>query len=57
MIFPLVGIVFGALYGALAARRRGGKTPDLLQWAAVWAIIMGLAGLFLAILLQRLVAA
>ncbi|EPX85915.1 hypothetical protein ruthe_01636 [Rubellimicrobium thermophilum DSM 16684] len=57
MIFPLVGIVFGALYGALAARRRGGKVPDLLQWAAVWAIIMGLAGLFLSILLQRLVMA
>ena len=57
MIFPLVGIVFGALYGALAARRRGGKTADLLQWAAVWAILLGLVGLFLTILLQRALGA
>ncbi len=56
MTFPLIGIVFGALYGAFAARRRGGKAADLAQWAAVGAIILGLIGLFLSILLQRLVA-
>lgn len=53
MIYPLAGLLIGAMMGALGARRREGKRLDLAQWAAVGAIIGGIAGLFLLILLQR----
>ena len=53
MIFPLSGLVLGAIIGALRARSRGGKGKDMLQWGAVFAIIFGLIGLFVLIFLQR----
>lgn len=53
MIFPLAGLLFGAAFGALRARARGGNTRDLLQWAAVFAIIFGLVGLFVLIFIER----
>ena len=57
MLLPLAGLLLGAILGALAARRRGGVGADLLQWGAVGAILGGLAGLFLLILISRLLAA
>jgi hypothetical protein len=48
------GIVLGALIGVLAARRRGGKLADMAQYAAGFGIALGLLGLFLTILLERL---
>lgn len=54
MIYPLAGLLIGAVLGTLLAARRGGKTFDLMQWAAVFAIIGGLAGLFLLIAVDRL---
>jgi hypothetical protein len=56
MIYPLAGLVIGALLGALGARRREGARLDLLQWAAVGAIIGGILGLFVLILIQRSLA-
>jgi uncharacterized protein YqgC (DUF456 family) len=53
MIYPLAGLLAGAILGALGARRRGGKRLDLAQWAAVGAIIGGLLGLFVLIFIQR----
>lgn len=53
MIFPLSGMLFGAVLGALRARSKGGKGKDIVQWGAVFAIIFGLVGLFLLIFLQR----
>ena len=53
MIYPLAGLILGALFGALQAKRRGGKTLDLLQWGAVLAMIGGLIGLFIAIFITR----
>lgn len=53
MIYPLAGLLIGALLGGLAARRRGGKRLDLTQWAAVGAIIGGIVGLFVMIFVQR----
>ncbi len=54
MIYPLAGLVLGALFGAWGARRRGGKRFDLLQWATTGAIMGGLVGLFVLILLVRI---
>lgn len=53
MIYPLGGLLIGALLGALMAKRKGGKLPDLLQWAAVMALILGMIGLFVAIFMTR----
>jgi len=56
MIFPLSGLLIGAVFGALRAKAKGGKGKDMLQWGAVFAIIFALLGLFLAIVLQRLLS-
>lgn len=53
MILPLGGLVLGALLGAFAAKRRGGKPADLAQWAAVWALILGIIGMVVMIVLDR----
>ena len=53
MIYPLSGLLIGAIFGALGAQRRGGKMLDLLQWAAVVAMIGGLIGLFVLVFIER----
>lgn len=56
MPLSLLGLLIGAALGALNARRRGGKRLDLLQWAAVGAILGGLIGLFATIFVLRAAA-
>ena len=56
MIFPLAGLVIGAALGLLAARARGGKALDLAQWAAVFAIMGAVLGLFVVIFIDRAMA-
>ena len=53
MIYPVAGLVIGAIFGALRARARGGKGLDMLQWAAVNAMIFGIVGLFVLIFIER----
>ena len=53
MIYPLGGALLGAILGALAARRRGGKRADMAQWAAVLAILFGVVGLFVLVFIER----
>ncbi len=53
MIYPLAGLLIGILFGAFRAKRRGGKTFDLLQWAAVFGMIFALIGLFAMIYIDR----
>lgn len=53
MIYPLAGLLLGAVTGVWRARARGGKTADMVQWALVHALVLGLAGLFAAIFLTR----
>jgi hypothetical protein len=48
------GLILGAIGGGWTARRRGGKPADIAQWAAVWAILLGILGLFLTLLLDRM---
>lgn len=54
MMLPLIGLALGALLGALAARRRGGVTADLVQWALVWAMIGGVLGMVALIVWSRM---
>lgn len=53
MLFPLTGIVIGALIGVWRARKRAGTPADLVQWAMVHAIVFGLIGLFALIVVDR----
>ena len=53
-MIALLTALAGAVLGALQAKRRKGTTADILQYAAVYAIIGGLAGMFAAIVLVRL---
>jgi hypothetical protein len=56
MIFPLGGLLIGALLGAVMARMRGGKLLDLAQWAAALAIFGGIIGLVILIVIDRMMA-
>ncbi len=53
-MFVIGGLVLGALGGGLRAKVRGGKLADILQYAAVHAIVFGLIGLFITIYLDRM---
>ncbi len=56
MIYPLTGIVIGAVLGGIGARRQGGTGRDVAQWAAVGGMICGLIGLFVLVFLARAAA-
>lgn len=56
MIYPLGGLLFGAILGAYRARSRGGNRSDMAQWGAVFAMIFGVIGLFIAVIITRLYA-
>lgn len=49
----LGGMLFGAIFGAGLARKRGGKTLDMLQYGAGFAIAFMLIGLFATIIIER----
>ena len=49
----LLGAILGAVTGSLIARRRKGKTADILQYAFVYALMFALAGLFLTLMIHR----
>lgn len=50
----IVGVLLGILYGGWTARRRGGKGADIAQWAVVHAMLFGVIGLFLTLILDRM---
>lgn len=51
----LAGLFGGAVAGALLARKRGGRGLDQLQYAAAFGILFCILGLFVTILIERLV--
>lgn len=53
MIYPLAGLFFGAALGAFRARSKGGNVADMAQWAAVFAMIFGVIGMFIAVIITR----
>ncbi|WP_375690577.1 hypothetical protein [Pseudooceanicola sp. LIPI14-2-Ac024] len=50
----IIELVVGALFGAWRAKSRGGKRADVLQYAAVHAMLFGIAGLFATLFLHRI---
>ncbi|HEY6918478.1 MAG TPA: hypothetical protein VI412_04415 [Tabrizicola sp.] len=53
-MFVIGGLLLGALGGGLRAKARGGKLPDILQYAVAHAILFGLLGLFITLSLDRM---
>lgn len=52
----IAGLSLGAVFGALLARKRGGKGLDQAQYAAGFGIAFGLVAVFLTIFLERMLA-
>lgn len=50
----MAGLIGGALWGAIHAKKRGGNRMDMAQYAAVYGIIFGLLGLAATIAMERL---
>lgn len=50
----IAGLLGGAIFGSVLAKRRGGKPQDMAQYAAGYAICFSLIGLFLTILIERM---
>ena len=50
----LIGLIVGAIIGAMTAKRRGGNRLDLLQYAGVFALIGGVIGLFVTVGVERM---
>ena len=53
MIFPLLGMLIGAVFGVVMAKRRGGVTLDLVQWGVVNTIIFGVIGMLILVIIER----
>lgn len=53
-MITLIAILAGAAFGWYRAGKNGGDRLDRLQYAAVHAIVFGLAALAILILIQRL---
>ncbi|EAQ03416.1 hypothetical protein OB2597_02312 [Pseudooceanicola batsensis HTCC2597] len=49
----IAGVLIGALYGGWRAKSRKGRTADVLQYAVVHAMLFGLIGLFVTLILDR----
>lgn len=53
-MIALAGLILGALWGGLLARRRKGNRMDIAQYAAGYGILFGLIATFLMVLLTRM---
>ncbi len=49
----ILAVLAGALFGAWRARRGGGSRLDMAQYAATHAVIFGLIGLAITVVLMR----
>lgn len=50
----ITAAIFGALLGVLRARHHGGSKLDMAQWAAGFAILFGVIGMILTIVISRM---
>jgi len=50
----IIGFVFGALLGAIVAYRRKGNWLDMLHYAAVIGMFLGVLALFVAVVASRI---
>lgn len=50
----IAGLLLGALWGGLLARRRKGSGFDIAQYAAAFGILFGVLGLFATLIIDRM---
>jgi hypothetical protein len=48
------GAAVGAVVGALAAKRQGGKVADIAQYAAASAMLFGILGMIATVVVDRM---
>lgn len=51
----IAGLILGAAFGARKALKAGGRKLDALQYGAGYGILFALVGLFLTIVIDRMV--
>ncbi|MGV8951506.1 MAG: hypothetical protein ACOH2M_10420 [Cypionkella sp.] len=51
----IAGIIIGAILGSVLARKRGGRRLDMLQYGAVYALIFAIIGMFITIVIDRMI--
>lgn len=52
-MFVLAGAIGGGVYGGWLAKKRGGKRADIAQYAAGFAILFALVGMFATLFFHR----
>lgn len=55
-MFVFGGMLIGAIWGGMTARRRGGKPLDMAQYAAGYGILFALLGMVLTVAVNRIFA-
>ncbi|MGH1355705.1 MAG: hypothetical protein ACRBBS_11570 [Thalassovita sp.] len=50
----IAGLILGIIVGIFRAKARGGNIKDMAQHAAVYALLLGIVGLFITIIVHRL---
>lgn len=50
----ITGFLIGAIWGAMLARRRNGKTFDIAQYAIGFGIVFAVLGMFITVAIERL---
>ena len=55
VLIVIGGFIFGAILGSVLAFRRGGARLDMLQYGGVFAIIFTVLGMFVTIVIGRLI--
>lgn len=51
MYIGIIGVIIGALWGAIKAHKNNGTIPDKIQYALAHAIFLGLVGLGISLIL------
>lgn len=50
----IAGLLGGAIFGALLAKRRKGRSFDIAQYAVVYGIAFGLLGMIATVAIERI---
>lgn len=54
-MIALAGLIIGAIFGVIFARRKGGNRLDIAQYAGVFALIFFVIGLFITVIIDRMI--
>ncbi len=50
----IIGAILGGIIGGTIAKRRGGKTLDIVQYVGIYALAFGLVGMLATLVIHRL---